>query len=196
MIYLRSIGLVALTIAGILSAGGYIYNIDTSYYLYLNGRHIVALAVVLMIFTYGFIFRRFQNLCNQDEQLIAKVLYGVGAVLLFVLLSLETYLYFLEAITEPERARWVAQMSLSVVWGIYAIAILAIGFWRRVRPLRLSSLGLFGLTALKLVIIDMAKVEEVYRIISFLVLGILMIGASYLYHRVEKRLSSPPVQKE
>jgi uncharacterized membrane protein len=43
------------------------------------------------------------------------------------------------------------------------------------------------------VLVDMAKVHEVYRIVSFLVLGVLMIGASYLYHRVEKRLglSSP-----
>jgi uncharacterized membrane protein len=87
-------------------------------------------------------------------------------------------------------------MSISVVWGIYATAVLVIGFWRRVRSLRLSALGLFGLTALKLVIVDMAKVEEVYRIVSFLVLGILMIGASYLYHRVEKRLSMSSGGKE
>ena len=79
-------------------------------------------------------------------------------------------------------------MSLSVTWGTYAIAILAIGFWRNVRSLRLAALGLFGLTALKLVLVDMAEVQEVYRIVSFLVLGVLMIGASYLYHRVEKRL--------
>jgi uncharacterized membrane protein len=87
-------------------------------------------------------------------------------------------------------------MSLSVVWGIYATAVLVIGFWRRVRSLRLSALGLFGLTVLKLVIVDMAKVEEVYRIVSFLVLGILMIGASYLYHRVEKRISTSSGGKE
>jgi uncharacterized membrane protein len=36
----------------------------------------------------------------------------------------------------------------------------------------------------------MAKVEEVYRIVSFFVLGILMIAASYLYHRIEKRLDA------
>ena len=29
-----------------------------------------------------------------------------------------------------------------------------------------------------------------YRIISFFVLGVLMICASYLYHRVEKRLET------
>jgi uncharacterized membrane protein len=150
---------------------------------------LAGLTVVLMVFAHGFILRRFRDLCPKDEQLTAKILYGVGIALLFVLLSAEIYLYFRGTITDRERARWVCQMSLSVTWGAYAIAMLAIGFWRKVRSLRLAALGLFGLTALKLVLIDMAKIQEVYRIISFLVLGVLMIGASYLYHRVEKRLS-------
>jgi uncharacterized membrane protein len=141
-----------------------------------------------MVFAHGFVLRRFRNLCQPDEQLTAKVLYGVGVALLFVLLSCEMYWYFRETIADRERARWVSQMSLSVTWGTYAIAMLAIGFWRNVRSLRLAALGLFGLTALKLVLVDMAEVQEVYRIVSFLVLGVLMIGASYLYHRVEKRL--------
>jgi len=193
---LRGIGLGVLSVAGILAARAYKFDMDTSYLLYLNGRLLAALAVVLMVFAHGFILRRFRNLCKQREQITAKTLYGVGTALLFILLSVETYLYFLERIADPESARWVAQMSLSVVWGVYATAVLVIGFWRRVRSLRLSALGLFGLTALKLVIIDMAKVEEVYRIVSFLVLGILMIGASYLYHRVEKRLSMSSGGKE
>jgi uncharacterized membrane protein len=92
--------------------------------------------------------------------------------------------------SHPERARWAAQTSLSILWGVYATVILAFGFWRSIRSLRLSALGLFGLTALKLVIVDMAKVREVYRIVSFFVLGVLMIAASYLYHRVEKRLEA------
>jgi uncharacterized membrane protein len=74
------------------------------------------------------------------------------------------------------------------VWGVYATALLAVGFRGRNRPLRLVGLALFGLTALKLVLVDMAEVKQIYRIVSFLVLGLLMIGASYLYHRVEKWL--------
>jgi hypothetical protein len=181
---LRYVGLVFLTVAGFLAARGYTFDLGTDHLLYLNGRLLAALSVVLMIFAHGFILRRFR----EEEQLTALVLYGIGIVLLFVLLNVETYLYFRETMADRERARWASQMSLSVTWGTYAIAILAIGFWRNVRILRLAALGLFGLTALKLVVVDMAKVHEVYRIVSFLVLGVLMIGASYLYHRVEKRL--------
>jgi uncharacterized membrane protein len=38
------------------------------------------------------------------------------------------------------------------------------------------------------VLVDMASIEGLYRILAFLVLGSLMIGVSYVYHRVEKRL--------
>jgi uncharacterized membrane protein len=186
---LRSVGLAVLLVGGILAARNYAFDMDDDYLLCANGRLLAALAVVLMVFAHGFILRCFRNLCEQAEQIAAKTLYGIGIALLFVLLSIETYLYFLETIADPERARWAAQMSLSIVWGVYATAILVVGFWRNVRSLRLSAVGLFGLTALKLVIIDMANVEEVYRIVSFFALGILMIGASYLYHRVEKQLS-------
>jgi len=185
---LRYVGLAILAMAGLLAGRGYTFDMDAGYLLYLNGRLLAALAVVLMVFAHGFVLRRFRDLCPQDEQLTAKILYGVGIALLFVLLSCETFLYFRETIADRERAKWISQMSLSVTWGAYAIAMLSIGFWRKVRSLRLTALGLFGLTALKLVLVDMAKVQEVYRIVSFLVLGVLMIGASYLYHRVEKRL--------
>ena len=186
---LRYVGLVILAVAGVYAGRGYAFEMNPGYLLYLNGRMLAGLTVVLMVFAHGFVLRRFRDLCPKDEQLTAKILYGVGIALLFGLLSTEIYLYFQGTITDRERARWVCQMSLSVTWGCYAIAMLAIGFWRKVRSLRLAALGLFGLTALKLVLIDMAKIQEVYRIISFLVLGVLMIGASYLYHRVEKRLS-------
>ncbi len=71
-----------------------------------------------------------------------------------------------------------------------------VGFWRKVRSLRLSALGLFGLTALKLVVVDMANVKGVYRIASFFALGLVMIGASYLYHRIEKRTDASSEQRQ
>jgi uncharacterized membrane protein len=48
---------------------------------------------------------------------------------------------------------------------------------------------------MKLVIVDMARDNLIYRIVSFLVLGLLMIGASYLYHRLEKRLARLDAEK-
>jgi len=42
----------------------------------------------------------------------------------------------------------------------------------------------------KLVAVDLAGVEQVYRILSFVGAGLLLIGASYLYHRLEQGLTA------
>ncbi len=193
---LRQLGLAVLTVAGFLAAVGYGYRIDSEVRLCINGCFAAALTVPLLVFGYAVVLTRQQCLPHYDEPTVGKVLYGIGTVLLWVLLSTETYLYFRQEIADPQRSRWIAQMWLSVLWGIYAIAMLVIGFWRGVRSLRLAALGLFGLTAIKLVLVDMAQVEEVYRIVSFFVLGILIISASYLYHRVEKHLAMSSTKRD
>lgn len=191
---LRSAGSVVAVVAGLLALFQYAAETGVSI-LYLNGRFGAGAAAALMLFGAGFVLRRLKER-SENERLNAKVLYGITLVFLFVLLSFETYLHFIRSIGDAERARWEAQMALSVVWGVYAAAVLLLGFWRKVRGVRLSALALFMVTALKVVLVDMAKVKEAYRIVSFVVLGVLLIGASYLYHRVEKWLEASSGVKE
>jgi len=195
---LRGFGLFVLAVGAILAAFGYSIDISGNYLLYINGRFLAALAVVLMAFLHGFFVRYFHRVCPEKEREFAKTIYSMIIAGLFVLLSRETYLYFINTVADPAKAKQAAQAGLSVVWGVYAIGLLALGFWRNIRPYRLCALALFGITALKLVIVDMARVKDVYRIISFMALGLLMIGASYLYHRVEKRFfaTGPEDEKE
>jgi uncharacterized membrane protein len=54
--------------------------------------------------------------------------------------------------------------------------------------LRLAGLGLFALSAGKLVLVDLTGVQDIFRIVSFVALGLLMVAASYLYHCLERRL--------
>lgn len=196
MTHLRIASVAALFVATLFAAHAYAFDMHPGYYPYFNGRFAVALALLVMAFAHAFVLRSLPQISTKDELSFAKILYGMVVAWLFVLLNIETYLYFSKTIADPERARWTTQMSLSIIWGAYAAAMLAVGFWRNVRLVRFSALALFGATALKLVLVDMAKVEEVYRIISFFVLGILMIAASYLYHRVEKRLFTAEETKE
>ena len=196
MTHLRTASVAALFVAALFAAHAYTFDMRPGYYLYLNGRFAAALALLVMAFAHAFVLRSLPQISTKDELSFAKVLYGIVVAWLFVLLNIETYLYFSKTITDPERARWTTQMALSIIWGAYAAAMLAVGFWRNVRLLRFSALALFGATALKLVLVDMARVEEVYRIVSFFVLGILMIAASYLYHRVEKRLFTAEANSE
>jgi len=180
---LQQTALVYLGIACALGLCQYAFPKQYVNLLYVNGRCLVALATLALLFGYARIWLHSAGTRHQ-----ARIVMGASALALFLLLNIETFQFMKDHISDPSQARWVTQMSLSLLWSLYAIAALFIGFWQRIRMLRLAALGLFGVTVLKVVLGDMANVEEVYRIVSFIGLGLLMIGASYLYHRVEKSL--------
>jgi len=78
------------------------------------------------------------------------------------------------------------QLSLSVVWGLYASGLLIAGRVRRLRLLRLMGLGLLSLTTLKVFIWDLSSLDRVYRIISFIMLGAILLVVSYFYQRSQQ----------
>lgn len=107
---------------------------------------------------------------------------------LFFLLTAEVRLFFVKLYADPDRAGWVSQMAVTITWGLYATLLLTLGFIFSKRVMRLAALLVFALAAGKLVILDMSHVREIYRIISGTALGVLMIAASYAYHRIERRV--------
>jgi uncharacterized membrane protein len=76
-----------------------------------------------------------------------------------------------------------ANAALSIGWAALAGVLLAIGFSRQQRTLRATGLVLLGFVALKVVLIDLAGTPPLLRVISFVVIGTVMIAASYGYHR-------------
>jgi uncharacterized membrane protein len=75
------------------------------------------------------------------------------------------------------------QVSLSVVWTLYGAGLLLVGRVRRSRLLRLSALALLGLTTLKVFFWDLSYLDSAYRIVSFIVLGAILLAVSYLYQK-------------
>ncbi len=86
--------------------------------------------------------------------------------------------------------RLAMHVVLSVFWSLNATLVLMLGFLRQVALLRHMALGLFAVTVAKVFIFDLGHLEMVYRIISFMVLGVLLLFASYLYQRLSSRLSA------
>src|ERR1019366_3887930 len=72
---------------------------------------------------------------------------------------------------------------LSVAWGVEAVALLAAGFALRDRVLRLSGLALFLICTLKLFFWDLRNLDTLPRIVSFIVLGLLLVAVSWVYTR-------------
>lgn len=88
--------------------------------------------------------------------------------------------------TEASRG-WLTMALISVAWAFWATALLAAGISRSLPAWRWFALGLLGLTLLKVVFVDMAEVRQVWRVVSFLALGALLMACSYAYSRRERR---------
>ena len=77
---------------------------------------------------------------------------------------------------------------LTVAWGSQGLLTLAAGFPLRERTLRLSGLAIFLLCVLKLFFHDLSVLATPYRILSFVVLGLLLLGTSGLYTRYKETI--------
>jgi hypothetical protein len=77
----------------------------------------------------------------------------------------------------------VAGRTLTVAWALEGAALLILGFWWAERVLRLLGLAFLLVCVLKLFFFDLATLEGIARIISFIVLGALLMAASWLYAR-------------
>jgi uncharacterized membrane protein len=116
---------------------------------------------------------------------------GAGLVLLFVL-SL-AWTRYQEAADAAARLAgrsvvgdvgWRIQIGLSVLWTVYAALALTWGFIRRNAAVRYAALGLLGLTVLKVFAVDFAAARTSLRILSFLVLGVVLLLVSLVYQRL------------
>ena len=77
-----------------------------------------------------------------------------------------------------------AQVALSTFWGIAGLAAIVAGLVRDVRELRLGGLALLGIGVVKVFAYDLAELEQLYRVLSFVAVGILLLIGAYAYQRV------------
>jgi uncharacterized membrane protein len=115
-----------------------------------------------------------------------RVFHAAGAIFLVLLSSAEILAWGdrrpLEGIART-AARFRAQVWLSVSWALHGAAFVGLGFPLRRAELRWIGIALFALTLGKVFLHDMARLDTVYRIGSFLALGVLLVLASFLYQR-------------
>ena len=81
----------------------------------------------------------------------------------------------------------VALTAASVLLAIYGIVLLALGVSRNASVDRVTGLSLLGLVTAKLYFYDVWQLKYGFRIIAFVVLGVLLLLASFVYSRYKAR---------
>jgi len=148
-----------------------IYDMEYSF-LY-AGTRLLDFGVLVMTFL---AIWRAVNLKRGERSVAAAFGYG-SLLLLFVYTSLELNSLLFWKMREFQRG------GISILWALFAVGFTAGGIWKNVTPLRYLGLALFAVVAGKVFLVDLAGTEMIYRVVAFMVVGvILLLGAfAYLY---------------
>jgi uncharacterized membrane protein len=111
------------------------------------------------------------------------VLYGVALVIALIWLTLETKRAFQGTQLTSFSQSDAEYYAYSVVWLLASFLLLGVGIWRGTAWLRHAALAVLILTVLKVFLLDMAALGGLYRVTSFLGLGLCLVGIGYLYQR-------------
>lgn len=138
----------------------------------------------------AFLYFGFRLLAGDVRAELARGLSGTAAlVLLFIFLTLEVNTFLGHFVPGFQRG------GVSILWSLFAIGCLLGGIWRDLRALRYVALGLFAVVGWKVLFSDLARLDPLYRIVAFMILGVLVLCGSFIYLKYKSTfatLSTPP----
>jgi uncharacterized membrane protein len=154
---------------------------------------LVAIAIMAGIVAAG------ERFASENEMPFVK-LAGIALNLLaLVALTSEANDYFNRQIAQlhhqrdmylPTRQLQIARdFSFSAIWIVYGAGLMIAGFWKRSAFIRWQAMVLVAVTIGKVFLYDSRELQQIYRILSFIALGVMLMAISYAYHRDWFKLS-------
>ena len=125
-----------------------------------------------------FILRDTKNtFFNNDKDFLNAFDILLNVVLLWILSSEMVHLLELSGYTQTYK--W----AISVLFGVYALGLIAYGINKHKKHLRIAAIVLFAATLLKLFLYDMADMGTISKTIAMISLGVLLLVISFLYNK-------------
>lgn len=112
-----------------------------------------------------------------------RVCEAVGAATLLYLGSL-TIVDTL-GVTASGETRQIGQAVLSAFWALTGLGAVVYGLLRDVQRVRIAGLALLALAIAKVYTYDLAALEQLPRVISFIALGLLLLVGAFAYQRIQ-----------
>lgn len=107
----------------------------------------------------------------------------VASVLVVIACSAHNDAYWSLQGYQSADARFASSLALSAIWTVLASAFIGVGLVRDFAPLRYLAMALFGLTVLKVFLVDLSSLGGIYRILGFIGVGLVLLAVSFLYQR-------------
>jgi Predicted membrane protein len=150
---------------------------------------IAAMAVILWMYYKE--TRSTKTIMNRNLIYVLQITLNL---LVISLLTSEVNAYFYgltwNATEIKEQMFWISMKNLviSIVWGLQAATLVLLGFWRRMTGIRWFGLSFMVVVIIKVFLFDLSNLSTPNRIISFMGLGLILLGISWLYHRYKNKL--------
>ena len=87
-----------------------------------------------------------------------------------------------------DGARLAGGLAVSAWWAVFAGGLVVFGFYRRSAPVRIAGLIVAGLAVVKVLFVDLANLDQLYRVGSFIVPAVVLLLVAYLYNRQARSL--------
>ena len=125
---------------------------------------------------------------------VSKVLPALGTVLLFLLLNIEIADFFSTGSRIEFRfsAGLAQDLTYTIGWALFAIALLVAGVVLATRTARFAAIGLLAGTVLKAFLHDLARLEGLYRVASFVGLAVSLALVAVVLQRFVLRAAPEP----
>lgn len=115
-----------------------------------------------------------------------------AVALALVYLSLEVRTLYHGEVLNDDLTTDAEQYTYSAVWLAFGVTLLVVGMVLRSQAVRLASAAVVILTVLKVFLIDMSDLTGIYQSLSFIGLGIVLLGVGWLYQRLLFPRRAPP----
>ncbi len=146
---------------------------------------------VVFYFSLFFLYESSGSNSIEIITLLFAIAYLLAGIALRRFLSLQGYLHnsvfciSLAAFTIFAAIKYVS-FTLTIVWVVIAIVMFIVGMIYRLKIFRISSIILFAITLIKLLLIDSVGFNSVEKVIAYLFIGIVLLVISFLYQKFKK----------
>ena len=121
---------------------------------------------------------------NRGQKLTA---YVVAHIVTLTAMGLELVDWVQRTVAKPDQFE-TSTVAISILTALYAVMLVVLGVVTRTSINRVLGLLLITFVVIKLYLSDVWELGFVFRIVSFLGLGILLLTVSYLYSRFRPML--------
>lgn len=153
------------------------------YVFILNSKFGLVLAETAALWMAGWIYGQIE--ATSAEAQAKEAAFAIGSLLLWFGFSWELVQYY-----QDPASMNTLNLILSLWWIAYGTALIIFGAVAKSAVFKKIAIAIYALAIMKVFLYDVTRLETGYRIVSFVVLGVILLSVSYFYQHNKAKIVS------